>query len=245
MALEHFFLVNALMDYILLSGVARGLGTFRPLRALALALGASAFALAAQAAPILKLPAVQLTLLMVLSLCVAPTSSLRMALTAAMSLAGAAAVAGPVVTLICGPGFRAVTPLTALAVAGLSAWRLGDTRRRPGWQFIELNIESGGHTARLRALIDTGNRLTEPLSGQGVLIVQAADIAPLMPERGCRSVAYGALGGGGVLDCFRPDRLSIRAGGRLKSAPPAWVAAYPGRIPGRVQALAPAEFAAL
>ena len=44
--------------------------------------------------------------------------------------------------------------------------------------------------------------------------------------------------------CFFPDRVRVMLpDGRERSAPPCWVAPFDGAIPGRTQALAPAEFA--
>ena len=104
---------------------------------------------------------------------------------------------------------------------------------------------------RISALIDTGNRLREPLSGLPVLIVSAKRIAPLLPPQfdpsrarwtlpqGFRLVGYDSLGGGGEMAVFRPDELLISYGDSYVMGPDLWVGVYPQEMPGRVEALAP------
>jgi 8-oxo-dGTP pyrophosphatase MutT (NUDIX family) len=94
----------------------------------------------------------------------------------------------------------------------------------------------------VRDYIDTGNRLTEPLSGQPVLIANAHLMRKVMPENGYRQVAYGSVGGAGTLRCFRPEGVYIDVQGRRRRAPDTWVALFPDKLPGPAQALAPASY---
>ena len=110
----------------------------------------------------------------------------------------------------------------------------------------------GGRQVSLKALIDTGNRLHEPISGLPVLIVEERAVKKMLPPSldparpdkhlppRFRLVAYGALGGSGKMACFRPDELLVCYGEGWLRAPDVWVAVYPGKMPGGAQALAPA-----
>ena len=104
-------------------------------------------------------------------------------------------------------------------------------------------------TAEVTAMIDTGNRLREPFSDLPVLIVSGRCLTKIidavcMDEReilppGFRVVRYRALGGGGHMRCFRPERICALRGREWLDVPDMWVAIYPGGIPGGVDALAP------
>ena len=119
------------------------------------------------------------------------------------------------------------------------------------WE-AQVQIKRGEYTVHLNALIDTGNRLHEPLSGLPVLIVGVdrikrllpSELIPSEPERilppGFRLVAYGALGAQGKMACFLPEELLVSYGDGWMRAPDVWVAVFPGRIPGTAEALAPA-----
>lgn len=160
---------------------------------------------------------------------------------AALVCGGCAAASGG------GPG--RFLPVAALGLIVL----LAVLRRRRHIRFrwdIELTLERDGLRADFPALIDTGNRLREHRTGLPVLIVEAAAMPRLaqhvqaLDADELRFLPYGALGGAGELTCFRPDRVLFRSSsGAAVEAPPCWVAVYPGRIPGRVRALAPPEFA--
>lgn len=45
----------------------------------------------------------------------------------------------------------------------------------------EVTIRLNGHTARLTALVDSGNTLVDPMTGQGVVVAQGERLAPLLP----------------------------------------------------------------
>ena len=146
-----------------------------------------------------------------------------------------------------GPG--RYLPMAALGLLALVCVLRRRRHIRFRWD-IELTLEKDGLRADFPALIDTGNRLREHRSGLPVLIVEAramprlAQLAQDLDPDELRHLPYGALGGSGELVCFLPDRVLFRsAAGAPVEAPPCWVAVYPGRIPGRVRALAPPEFA--
>ena len=104
-------------------------------------------------------------------------------------------------------------------------------------RMCEIKIETAGRAAALRALVDSGNSLTDPLSGSKVCVVCVGDILPLIPagqkallENAVRTgdagslitlnsqsngisfrlVPYSAVGlSSGLLFAFRPERFYI------------------------------------
>jgi sigma-E processing peptidase SpoIIGA len=128
-------------------------------------------------------------------------------------------------------------------------WRLGAL----GGGMVDLEVEIGGARAHLRGLVDTGNRLRDPLGREPVVVAEAAPLAALLPPAAraaylreaaagllpdrlahlhpawagrLRAVPYRAVGAGGVLTAVRPDAL--------------WACVDGGRVPVRgLVALAP------
>ena len=121
---------------------------------------------------------------------------------------------------------------------------------------VRLRVMTDAGEAEFTALVDTGNQLREPFSGQPVLIASADSLsgaldaalirfgedAPLPP--GFRIVCYRALGGGGRLHCFRPKSVKCLVRGQWVNAPALWIGLYRGPLPGGASALAPACCAA-
>lgn len=54
---------------------------------------------------------------------------------------------------------------------------------RHGGQILRVSIEHGGHKISLSALMDTGNTLTDPVTGAPVLVAELSALAPLFPAR--------------------------------------------------------------
>lgn len=168
-------------------------------------------------------------------------------LEAGVSMAAISAVCAGFAMLLADTVMPTLLPaLGALAGAALLRWRRSASVH---WQ-IDVCVEKRGLIERFPALIDTGNRLREHQSGMPVLIVESrvipalARLARQLPESETRRLPFGVLGGGGQMRCFFPDRVRVMLpDGRERSAPPCWVAPFDGAIPGRTQALAPAEFA--
>ena len=115
---------------------------------------------------------------------------------------------------------------------------------RDGWQ-VDIRLDVDGRTTRFSALIDTGNRLREPRSGQPVLIAEAGLLRSVLPETGYRVLPFGGVGGSGRMACFRPNEVWIERAGRRTRAPDVWIAIAPESLPGSARALAPCEFAAV
>ena len=239
LSVERFFLFNLLMDFLILSASARALRAFRLKRVLAASVAASAYALLP---PALHRPAFQLAMLCPTALLVAGRGPLRRAASAAAGICVCCMSAGTAAALPAAWRVPLPTPLAAAPGVALAAGCAVRYGRLSCLRPVALMALRGGACARVDAVIDTGNRLREPLSGQPVLIAESAAVAHLLPSRGVRAVAYGSVGGGGTLQCFRPDAILIERHGRLHRGPEAWIALYPGRLPGGVAALAPADF---
>ena len=94
---------------------------------------------------------------------------------------------------------------------------------------IKVELWLGGRTAEFMALVDTGNQLTDPVSGKAVMVVSPQAVEPLFPHhtellelegvemlqsadavdglRGrFRLIPYSSVGGSGLLCAFHPDK---------------------------------------
>lgn len=120
-------------------------------------------------------------------------------------------------------------PVFYIILSLISAYRAKIHTRRT----VEVSIRFLGRSGRFRALVDSGNCLTDALSGSDVLIVRAAALRDVFREnadildiadpvefisaserfpelRGrFRLIPYSALGGGGMLPVFRAEEVII------------------------------------
>ena len=254
-SVEVYFLTNFLMDFAATAIVARSLGRVRWRRvALAAALGAVWATLA-------QLPRLRFiasaggaaAMAFVLAAVAMPPDCLRSALRAGAALLGGALFLGGVqlaaVRLFAGAGAAAFIAGALLGAMALLAATGARQKRLVTWE-VQVFLSAGGGEARFRALVDTGNRLREPFSGLPVLICERGVLADVLPAGydalppgetppGFRKVGYGALGGSGRLNCFRPELCLVDYGNGYLRSPDLWVAVYSGRMPGGVRALAP------
>lgn len=243
MSIELYALVNLLADLALLGATARVLGLFRWRRVLLAGGLCALYAVVAVARPVPWASApLQLLMLLGVSGLIAGGCGARLWLKAAALLAGAALLSGGASLIPCfaarGPGG------CACAMLGASLLTLMLAARHPlrgDWQVL-LAVDCGGTTARFPALIDTGNRLREPISGLPVVIAEERLLRDALPPSGWRELRFGAVGGGGRMACFKPAALWIERGRRRTRAPEVWIALSPGPLPGSARALAPAEF---
>ena len=136
---------------------------------------------------------------------------------------------------------------------GLTLWLFRiRVNRVEKWE-VDVIVRKGGRQVRFTALIDTGNRLHEPISGLPVLIVEQRKILELLPrefraevpQAGFRRVAFGGVGGNGHMNAFRPDALLVNYSDGWMRAPAVWIGVFPGYMPGDVCALAPAVLGAI
>lgn len=73
-------------------------------------------------------------------------------------------------------------PHVAVLVVAEVGWGLLHERFWESFGQIALIVEIGGKRATIRALIDSGNELVEPVSGKRVIIVEKNILKPLVPE---------------------------------------------------------------
>lgn len=254
-SVEAYWLVNFAMDLLATAIIARSLGRVRWKRvALAAAVGASWAALAQLGALrfLSSLPALAALSLLMAAVAI-PPDSLRSALVSGAALLGGGVFLGGVqlaaLRLFRGAGAAAFFAGALLGAGALLAATALRKKRLVTWE-VQVFLSAGGGEARFRALVDTGNRLREPFSGLPVLICERGVLADVLPPGydaastsgvppGFRQVGYGALGGNGRLNCFRPELCLVDYGNGYLKSPDLWVAVYPGKMPGGVRALAP------
>ena len=254
-SVEAYWLVNFAMDLLATAIIARSLGRVRWKRvALAAAVGASWAALAQLGALrfLGSLPALAALSLLMAAVAI-PPDSLRTALVSGAALLGGGVFLGGVqlaaLRLFRGAGAAAFFAGALLGAGALLAATALRKKRLVTWE-VQVFLSAGGGEARFRALVDTGNRLREPFSGLPVLICERGVLADVLPAGydalppggappGFRQVGYGALGGGGRMNCFRPELCLVDYGNGYLKSPDLWVAVYPGKMPGGVRALAP------
>lgn len=254
--LERYVLVNFIMNCIVIGIIARFRGRNRwGLTLFAAAFGAL-YAVAMQYSVFHQLrwwPS-RIALSMALALVAIRMERPRDLLLNTLLLMGGAAFMSGAVTLT--RGFfaePAIAPLAAgalLGTIGMLAFAAARARRMEKWEMM-LRLTHENKRVELSALVDTGNRLQEPLSGQPVVVAAQSKLRAVLPDdfqavraaqclpSGFRLVGYKSLSGSGKLVCFRPDELLFSTGDGWLSAPDVWIAIYPGKLPGHVSALAP------
>lgn len=163
-------------------------------------------------------------------------------------------------SLLAGAAPPAVGPLVSLAVLGLAATAVRPPLAALGWARVlrvGVVLRFGRQALEVQGLVDTGNRLREPVERLPVILLEPAALAPLMPAplrqrlaqvaeeplagavhlpalapdwaRRFRLVPFRAVGTErGVLAAFRADSLVVRrAGARPACLGPAVVALSP------------------
>jgi stage II sporulation protein GA (sporulation sigma-E factor processing peptidase) len=241
MSIEGFLVINLAADFSLLASVSRAMGLFSWRRVLAADAVCATLAVLAALEPGLELAAA-LACPALAALIITRRAAPRLWALSALALLGQALLCGGIARLIALP--RALSIPLCLG-SGALLTLLVNAGRSPGsgnWQ-VSLCLRVGNRCARFPALIDTGNRLREPLSGLPVLVAQAQLVRDILPDAGYRTLGFGGLGGEGRMACFRPDALWIGSGRKRCRGPDVWVAVSPRPLPGLCQALAPPEFA--
>lgn len=86
--------------------------------------------------------------------------------------------------------------------------------RHDGGELLRVRLTRGGKTVTLRLLHDSGNLLTDPLTGESVPVIGQSALRALLPEReeGYITLSCTTAGGSGVLRAFYCD--SVRVNGR-------------------------------
>jgi len=161
----------------------------------------------------------------------------------------ASAVMGGVMTVLYSWLNRLDLPFEALQGDGLSVWTfvivsaISGLLTVKGGRFLGVSgkaksatveLELFGHRKELRALVDTGNLLRDPVTGKSVIVVELDAVAPLLPPemvRACekgdfssyprdherakriRLIPAGTASGSALLLAIVPDRVCVRVKG--------------------------------
>ena len=249
---DSLFLLNLVINYIILLVTARICGSAAPrLRLLGGAVLGAIYAVAA----VLPLPAFVVSLPVklavgVLMVLIAFGGQARLLRLALVFFAAAAAFGGAVMAASLLGGGRSIGEvrltlslkllilsfIVAYAVLTL-VFRRAARRRGGRGGIVTLELRHGGRAVRMRALRDTGNALTDPMTGRAVIVAGVNDVRPLLAPETQRAVAglrnrdavgvleelsgagsavrfhlipYSAVGtAGGMLLAFKPDEILV------------------------------------
>ena len=242
MSVEAFLALNLLSDAALIGAASRALGVFSLRRvALASALGAAYGTLATIYPDPWASPAVQVMMLTGIAALLSFGASARLTDTAALMLCTVALLAGGISRLIPLRGSAAAIPCAIAGGLSMSLLYAARPPRSADYR-VRIRLNVNGKTARFDALVDTGNRLREPLSGLPVLVAEEALVRSVLPDDGYRELRFGAIGGDGILRCFKPTSVWIERGRHFRRVPDLWVAVSKAPLPGCHRALAPCAF---
>lgn len=80
-------------------------------------------------------------------------------------------------------------------------------------QICEVALHIGERTCQIQALVDTGNGLTDPLSGEPVSVLDPAYAKQILREEkgstGIRYIPYRTVGGEGMMPVFRAEQMEV------------------------------------
>ena len=240
------------LDYLLLLGTLRVAG--RPLRRARLALGAALGAAYSTAALALPLPAWTVFAALLAMTRAAFGRTERYGKLTLLFFLLSCGLGGIVVLLgrLGGMERLAYALIYArlpwgvfFAASGLSFLLLTfvfrDGARYGGGELVRVRVEYGGRHVTLRLLRDTGNTLSDPLTGEGVPVIEKNALLPLFPKGNGDEAAYRSItalrvrtvgGADGTLGAFRCDRLLVDGrslGARLIAlSPEAFGSGYQG-----------------
>lgn len=214
MSVERFLLINFAANLLLLAVSVRAVGQVSPVRVTVCALLGAVYALAAYTPGCswLRHPLCAGACLILMSLGACPPGSLKKRARACVSLAVCAATTGGVQLAL---GNRP-NALLFLGSALLYMLFAGSRRRLREERSVRLRLSLGRNRIELNALVDTGNRLHEPLSGLPVLIVERSFLEKALGretledlQRQARPVSFRSLNSSGEMPCLRARRLQI------------------------------------
>ena len=237
--IDTLFLLNALVDYLLLLAAARLAG--EPLRRRRFALGAVlggmyAVAIFLPGLSFLAHPACRIASA-VLMLLVSYGGSRRLLRQGVLFVALTCAFGGGVVAigLLGGTGlslghgvFYSALDLKMVLLSAAVCYgaltlvfqRIGRHSAASG-ELVSVRLHLGERSAALTALIDTGNTLTDPVSGRPVMVAEGREHRRALPQRPLPQVQRpvrprrraGPAGDRGVADPLPPAALPQRRGG--------------------------------
>lgn len=243
MSIERFLLTNFAANLMLLAVSTRAVGRVLPGRVLGAALLGTLYALFAYASKKAwpRSPACALGCLIAMCLVACPPGSLRKRARLCASLAVCSGLAGGIQLAL-----RRSSPALFLAAMLLYALFTGCRRSAREVREVRLRLDFSGGQVEVCALVDSGNRLHEPLSGLPVLLVERECLERALGRRTLdrlegqgRPVRFRSLGSSGELICLPARRLQIVRRGRLFPAGDVFVAPCEHTLSGEHQAIAP------
>lgn len=242
-SIERFLLTNFAANLMLLAVSTRAVGRVLPGRVLGAALLGTLYALFAYASKKAwpRSPACALGCLIAMCLVACPPGSLRKRARLCASLAVCSGLAGGIQLAL-----RRSSPALFLAAMLLYALFTGCRRSAREVREVRLRLDFSGGQVEVCALVDSGNRLHEPLSGLPVLLVERECLERALGRRTLdrlegqgRPVRFRSLGSSGELICLPARRLQIVRRGRLFPAGDVFVAPCEHTLSGEHQAIAP------
>lgn len=238
--------VNLAMDYLLLAAAAKLSGAYcTRARLLAGAALGACYAVASCGVPFLTLLPVKAAAgFLMVRLCFGARSAAELVRLAALfylvscAAAGGALALGKVsdTTFFAGGGYYIDVPFRVVAAAGAVSWGLtgllfrGEAKAR---EACRVHLDFAGHSADFSLLVNTGNDLSDPVSGRPALVLDRRAAARVLPVEAALPLAalradnapavlaalpgtyrtqfqllpYRAIGKeGGLLLAFRPER---------------------------------------
>lgn len=92
-------------------------------------------------------------------------------------------------------------------------WHFMVCMRKKNGRICEVVLYVGMEKYRINALVDTGNGLTDPVSGEPVSVIDSACAQQMLKEegenKGIRYIPYRTVGGDGVMPVFRAEQIEI------------------------------------
>lgn len=230
---DELFFKNFITDYLLLlsSASIAGEPVSRARAALAAALGGVYGLLAACTGGFALSAAVKLAVGVIMALIVFGKSKNMLRLSAVF-FGVSAAFAGLSLAVSCGTqvDFKSLVMIFALCALFFSLVFRGSAKHMAKGEIAKVKITLASRSVTLSALVDTGNTLSDPISGRPVTVVSLNSVLTLFPPETARIltlysdpaeclrhlggapfclVPYKAVGGGSMLLAFRPDRAEI------------------------------------
>ena len=81
-------------------------------------------------------------------------------------------------------------------------------------EIFTVEIQNGDKTLSLFALADTGNRLREPFSDEGVIVVGSEAAGDMFSGESYRIIPASSVGGEVYMKAYKPDRVTVRSAGK-------------------------------
>jgi len=225
MSVERFLLVNFMADFLLLLVCVRAVGRVRPLRLFFAALIGTLYAILSQLPDLmwLKRPTYSAFCLVLLGILACPSGSMRKYMRLFAHLFVFVGMAGGLQLAFGYQGFNA--PFFLAAVCLFLAY--SDSRRRiREMRFVFLRITVEKICFTVRALVDTGNCLHEPLSGLPALIISHDHLCRMIGEdalnalkKRAGTVRYRSIDSCGEMPCVPVDKLEMLDCRSWKNAP--------------------------